>query len=239
MTPPPKEFNPNSIAIIGAGTMGEAMALAFLADKKCSKEDLLLVEKRASKIDYFNAKGINVTTDVLEAVSKSKTIFLCVKPFDVSNILLQIRSVLRDEQLIVSIAAGITITTIEDTLNKMNGVIRVMPNNCCIVKASATVYSLGKFATQEQANFVEKFLSSLGIVSKCDEKLLDSFTGFTGSGPAYALLFIQSLADGAVRNGIPREQAIQYAAQIAYGAGKLVMESKKHPAYLIDTVKIR
>lgn len=226
-----------SIAIIGAGQMGEAMADGFVESKKATKSTIYLCVRRAERIPYFKSKGyMNVSTDLLAAVSSCKTIFLCAKPGDIPNILTQIRPNLREEHLIVSIAAGLTLNLIEDTINKQIGIIRVMPNNCCIVKASATVYCMGKFATEAQAVYLEDLMQTLGMVYRTQEKLMDTFTGFTGSGPAYACLFIQSLADGAVRNGVPRDQAIKFAAQLLYGAGKLVLETKKHPAYLIDSV---
>ncbi len=228
--------NSNTISIIGAGQMGEAIGDGLLSDNKVEKKNLFLCDNKPDKANYFASKGINFTTNLDEIVKKSKTIILCAKPLDIPQILLRMRPLISDDQLIVSIAAGITLDIMESKLNKPNPIIRVMPNNCCIVKASATVYCLGKYATDSHAKFFEYLMSSMGIVSQTNEKLMDSFTGFTGSGPAYAYLFIQSLADGAVRNGIPREQAIKYAAQILYGAGKLVLESGKHPAHLIDAV---
>jgi pyrroline-5-carboxylate reductase len=83
---------------------------------------------------------------------------------------------------------------------------------------------------------LESLTSSLGLMARTEEKLMDTFTGFTGSGPAYVYLFIQALADGAVRNGVKRELAIKFAAQTVYGAAKLVLETNKHPAELVDSV---
>lgn len=227
---------PNTIGIIGAGQMGEAIGEGLLSDSKVTKENFILCDHKNNKEKYFASKGITFTTNIEEVVQKSKTIILCVKPPDITSLLLLMRPQLANDQVIISIAAGITLDMMESTLNKPNPIIRVMPNNCCIVKASATVYCLGKYANEENAKYFEYLMSSMGIVSRTQEKLMDSFTGFTGSGPAYAYLFIQSLADGAVRNGIPRDQAIKFAAQILYGAGKLVLESEKHPAHLIDAV---
>jgi len=230
--------SPNCITlgIIGAGQMGEAIAEGLLADGKVEKKDLYLCDHKLDKADYFASKGINFTTNIDEIVKNTKNILLCAKPLDIAPILLKMRPLLSNDQVIISIAAGITLDFMEATLNKPNPIIRVMPNNCCIVKASATVYCLGKYVTEQQAKCFEYLMSSLGLVSRTQEKLMDTFTGFTGSGPAYAYLFIQSLADGAVRNGVPRELAIKFAAQILYGAGKLVLESNKHPAFLIDAV---
>ena len=228
--------SPVTLGIIGTGQMGEAIADGLLADNKVDQSTLYLCDHKSDKAEMFAKKGINFTTNIEEVVKNVKNILLCVKPLDVGPILLKMRPLLSDDQVIISIAAGITLDSMETTLNKPNPIIRVMPNNCCIVKASATVYCLGKYATQQHAKCFEYLMSSLGLVALTTEKLMDTFTGFTGTGPAYAYLFIQSLADGAVRNGVPREQAIKFAAQILYGAGKLVLESGKHPAYLIDAV---
>ena len=226
----------NTVGIIGAGQMGEAIGEGLLSDNKVEKGHLFLCDHKPDKAKYFESKGISFTTNIDEIIKKSKTIILCAKPLDIPQILLNMRPLLSDDQLIISIAAGITLEIMESTLNKNNPIIRVMPNNCCIVKASATVYCLGKNAKENHAQYFEYLMSSMGMVSRTQEKLMDTFTGFTGSGPAYAYLFIQSLADGAVRNGVPRDQAIKFAAQILYGAGKLVLESGKHPAHLIDAV---
>jgi pyrroline-5-carboxylate reductase len=111
-----------------------------------------------------------------------------------------------------------------------------MPNQACQVSRSATAFSLGSRATQEDRSIAERIFSSIGIVYEVEEKLLDAVTGLSGSGPAYAYIMIDAMAQGGVELGLPREIAVALAAQTLLGAATIVLETKKHPEELRDLV---
>ena len=115
-------------------------------------------------------------------------------------------------------------------------VIRVMPNTPALVGASASAYSVGSSATCADAEVVQEFLGSVGLALEVKEKLLDAVTGVSGSGPAYAFLMIEALADGGVAAGLPRDIAQRLAAQTLLGAAKMVLETGQHPGALKDAV---
>ena len=138
--------------------------------------------------------------------------------------------------LVISIAAGVTLTSLEAALPESARVIRVMPNTPCLVGEMAAGFSAGSRAEPEDMNLVGTLLNTLGTAMPCEEKLLNAVTGLSGSGPAYIFVLIEALADGGVRQGIPRATALSLAAQTVKGAAQMVLETGKHPGILKDQV---
>lgn len=173
-----------NIGFIGAGYMGWSLANGFITGGVKLKDQIYICDKYDDALDKFEKAGFtNLTKNQLEVVQKCKILFICVKPFDVAKIMDYIKDHLTENHLIVSIAAGITTNSILEALNfKKIPVIRVMPNNCCLVNCSATVYSLGEHAVDEQGTYVEKMLESVGMCERISERLMNSYTGFTGRG---------------------------------------------------------
>jgi pyrroline-5-carboxylate reductase len=139
-------------------------------------------------------------------------------------------------RLVISIAAGITLAALEDAAGVQDRVIRAMPNTPALVGKGAAGFCLGTRATREDAAVAKHLLGSTGLAVEVPERLMNAVTGLSGSGPAYIYLVIEALADGGVRMGIPRADAIQLAAQTVLGAAAMVMETGQHPAVLKDMV---
>lgn len=137
--------------------------------------------------------------------------------------------------LIISIAAGVTLATLESALPG-HRVIRVMPNTPCLVGEAASAFSLGKHATDADRTLVKTLLDAVGLSMEVPETLLDAVTGLSGSGPAYVFQFIEALSDGGVMAGLPRNVAMQLAAQTVKGAAEMVLRTGKHPGELKDGV---
>jgi pyrroline-5-carboxylate reductase len=154
----------------------------------------------------------------------------------VGPVLDELKPILTAGHLVISIAAGVKISFIEAHLNWGVRVIRVMPNQPCLVGESASGFALGKSAKKEDKELVQKILNSVGVAFVMDEKLLDAVTGLSGSGPAYVYLVIEAMADGGVLAGLPRDVAQTLAAQTVLGAAKTVLETKAHPGQLKDMV---
>jgi len=186
------------------------------------------VEKAASK-------GFSATESNEEVCSESKdAIVIAVKPDIVKNVCSDIRKV-DSSALIISIAAGITLETLEDFLPGRR-VVRVMPNTPCLVGEAASGYAMGKLCVDNDREIVQKLLGAVGVAKEIKEVMLNAVTGVSGSGPAYVYLFIEALADGGVRSGLPRAVALELAAQTVKGAAEMVLKTGEHPGKLKDNV---
>jgi len=225
------------IGFVGAGNMAEAMMKGIISAGVATKEDMIASEIVPQRRDYITRTlGVRTVSDAIEVVRSSYVIILAVKPQQVGPVLDELKPYLSGDHLVISIAAGVKISFIESHLNWGVRVVRVMPNQPCFVGASASGFALGRSAKKEDGEIVQRILNSVGVAFALDEKLLDAVTGLSGSGPAYIYLVIEAMADGGVLVGLPRDVALQLAAQTVIGAGKTYLEMRKHPGELKDMV---
>jgi pyrroline-5-carboxylate reductase len=181
------------------------------------------------------AKGIHATTSNHEVCTRAKdAIILAVKPNVVQDICKDVVAA-KGTALVISVAAGVTLETLERNLPGRR-VVRVMPNTACVVGEAASGYALGALCTEQDKAVVQSIFGSCGIAHELKEILLNAVTGLSGSGPAYVFEFIEALADGGVRCGLPREEALQLAAQTVKGAAEMVLVTGAHPGELKDRV---
>lgn len=143
---------------------------------------------------------------------------------------------LTPDHLLVSIVAGKTLNWIQDKVGSDIKVVRSVVNTPAVVNEMAGAYCLGDNTTEQDQIIVEQFMNSIGVSWKMDSNLLDAVNGFIGSGPAYVYMFIEALADAAVKQGIPRDIALKMATQTVYGSAKMVRDTDTHPAVLKDNV---
>ncbi|MDO8588683.1 MAG: pyrroline-5-carboxylate reductase [Armatimonadota bacterium] len=225
------------LAVIGFGAMGRALTVGLIEHGVFGAGDVVVTDvdagKRAAAVDEL---GVREASSNTEAVTGAETIVIAVKPQDTGSALADIERAITPAQLIVSIAAGISIQTIESHLPVGTPVVRVMPNTPSLVGAGAAAFSLGTNGRPEHAEKVSRMLSAVGLALEVPEKLLDAVTGLSGSGPAYVYLMIETLADAGVSVGLPRATANALAAQTVLGAAKMVIETGQHPASLRDAV---
>ncbi|BFZ21126.1 hypothetical protein BsWGS_24165 [Bradybaena similaris] len=188
-------------------------------------------------LEQLRETGVRTTQDNKELVSDSDIVVIAVKPNIVKVILQEVAPVVQTgRHLFISIAAGVTIRAIEQSLPPGTHVVRVMPNTPALVLAGASVMAPGSHALKSDLEVVRGLLSTIGICEEGSEGLLDAVTGLSGSGPAYAFAAIEALADGGVKMGLPRDLALKLAAQTLLGAAKMVLETGKHPGQLKDEV---
>ncbi|KAL4217654.1 Pyrroline-5-carboxylate reductase 1 [Mactra antiquata] len=226
-----------AVGFIGAGRMAQAMARGFITTGVIKPGNILASDPDQRMLNFMqNDLGINITHSNREVVEKSDMVVLAVKPNVVSPVLQEVSPTVSKEKLVVSIAAGIPIGTIEKQLPDGTKVIRVMPNTPALVQAAASVLAPGQAVEDCDTELVTELLRCIGIAEPGSEKLLDAVTGLSGSGPAYAFTAIEALSDGGVKMGLPRDLAIKLAAQTLLGAAKMVLESGKHPGQLKDEV---
>jgi pyrroline-5-carboxylate reductase len=176
--------------------------------------------------------GLSVFSDNREAAGQADTVLLAVKPNVVLGVLAEIASVLSRDRLVISVAAGVELEMLEAVVPQGTPVIRAMPNIANQVRESATAISAGRWAGASQIAVAEAIFRAVGRVVRLPEALLHAVTGLSGSGPAYALLVLEALADGGVTAGLPRQVAEELAAQTLLGAARLVLETGQPPAVL-------
>jgi pyrroline-5-carboxylate reductase len=179
--------------------------------------------------------GCQVTDRAELLFNACPRIILAVKPQVLREIVGQIRPLIQAEHLLVSIVAGIPIKTLSDWLGTER-IVRVMPNTPAQVLAGASGISGASCVSGDDLEWVRRVMSSVGFTSVVSEAQLHGLTGVSGSGPAYAAMMIEALADGGVAAGLPRELAIKLAAHTLLGTAKMVLETHTHPAVLKDQV---
>lgn len=223
----------NRIGFIGAGNMGAAILGGIIESKSCFSENIFVCDKIVS--DYVRSLKVNICS-LKETVESSDCIVLAVKPSGLGSVLEDIKSVKDyDKKLYISIAAGFKIENIEKILGNAK-IIRVMPNICLKALEGMTVMASNEICSSDDTDTAEKIFSTCGKTAWVKEELIDGCTAINGSGPAYVFMFMEALADAAVKNGINRETANLLACQTVLGSAKLMMETGVHPGKLKDMV---
>ena len=227
-----------TVAVIGAGNIGRALIGGLIKGREFDPSQLWVTRRNPWALDELADAfpGICTTKVNSEAVGNATTIILAIKPQNVHEVLVEIRSHVKKGTVVISVLAGITTERIEKGLGQELPVIRTMPNTPAIVDEGATAIAPGRFAKDEHLKLAQHIFEAVGKVEIVPEYLLDAVTGLSGSGPAYVYMFIEALTDAGVKQGIPRPIASRLATQTVYGASKLVRESGKHPAILKDEV---
>lgn len=224
------------IGFLGAGRMATALAQGFLKAGLARPGEIIASDVYpAAREEFVRVTGAQATARNLE-VAQAATVLVAVKPAQVTEVLQEVRPVVSASQLVISIAAGVKLATLEAALAPGSRVVRVMPNTPAIVGASATAYALGSACTPEDAKWTETLFAAVGVALPVKEGLLDAVTGLSGSGPAYGYLMIEALSDGGVAAGLPRDVATRLAAQTLLGAARMVLETGVHPGALKDQV---
>ncbi|HEY5958299.1 MAG TPA: pyrroline-5-carboxylate reductase, partial [Polyangiaceae bacterium] len=219
------------------GNMGSAIIRGLLAAGKATRDTLLGSDTATERLlALADQLGFCAVTDNNQLVANSDVVVLAVKPQMMVSVLRGLEPSVCANKLFVSIAAGVTLGTIEQALPEGARVVRTMPNTPVTVLSAATAIARGAHATTADLDRVRYLFEAVGAVVTVDEAMLDAVTGLSGSGPAYVLMTIEALADGGVRMGLPRVTAQQLAAQTVFGTAKMVLESNLHPAQLRDNV---
>jgi pyrroline-5-carboxylate reductase len=225
------------VAVLGAGKMGGILLQAFLAQKLFAPEQISATVAHHERAAALSAQwGISVTTDNVSAAGKADLILLGVKPFQIPDLMEQIRPALTPRKALISFAASVKTSAIEDAAGMEIPVIRAMPNTPSMLGAGAAALCRGRFVRDEQMLLAERIFQTVGRTVVVDEKHMDAVTGLSASGPAFIYIILESLAEAGVKVGLPRDIATLLAAQTTYGAARMVLETGSHPALLKDQV---
>ncbi len=226
-----------NIGILGCGTMGTALAGGLIASELVDASQVCGSVHRADhQAKAADEAGIEVLVDNAAVVRRSDVLLLCVKPQGAQALLSEpgVRESLKGK-LLISICAGITLGQLEKWTDKV-ALIRAMPNTPCLIRHGMTVISPAESASQEQIECAQQIFSSVGRCRVLAEKHLNVVTGMSGSGPAFVCVILEALADGGVMMGLPRDVAVELAAQTVEGTAELVLQTGTHPAQLKDQV---
>ncbi len=223
------------IAIIGGGNLGSAIAEGLLKSKFNKASDLIITKRNTSTLDSLKQKGITITDNNNEAVQKSDVIILAVKPFQVADILTEIRSNLTNNKIFISVVTGVLISEMEAIIQQTLPIFRAMPNTAIAIQQSMTCVC-SKDATNREVDYVNDLFDKLGSVVTIDEKLMEAATILGACGIAYALRFIRANIQGGIEIGFDAATASLIAAQTVKGSAELLIQTGRHPEQEIDKV---
>src|SRR5271163_198736 len=225
------------VAVLGAGKMGGILLQAFLKQNLFAPAQIRGTVAHAERALALSTQwGVDVSTDNLAAARESDLILLGVKPFQVPDLIAEIRPALTPAKLLVSFAASVKTRSIEETAGMQIAVVRAMPNTPSALGAGAAALCRGRFVSDAQMQLAQRLFETVGRTVLVDEKHMDAVTGLSGSGPAYLYIIIEALAEAGVNVGLPREVATLLAAQTMLGSARMVLETGYHPALLKDAV---
>ncbi len=226
------------VGFFGAGNMGEAMIRGIVSAKLLPPRNVHVLDVRRGRArELARRYRVSPADGVPALLSACDTIVVAVKPKDVPAALEALRQGTVRGKLVVSIAAGVSTAVLRDALGKGASVVRAMPNTPAQVGMGSTGLYFAPGLSEARKETARRIFSSFGTVAEFPrEELLDVVTALSGSGPAYAFLFVEALADGAVRAGMGREEALRLAASTVEGAGRMVRETGRHPGELKDMV---
>ena len=226
-----------TIGFIGCGNMAKAMIGGIVKSKLISSDMIYASDLTKETLQLAKSEfGINITTDSLEIAKIVDIIVIAVKPNIYDTVLSSIKDVLNTEKIVVTIAAGKTIDSIEKVIGNDMKIVRTMPNTPALVNEGMSALCRNKNITDEDLNTVKSIFDSFGKSEVVSENMIDAVIGVSGSAPAYVFMFIEAMADAAVSAGMPRKQAYKFASQAVMGSAKMVLESGKHPGELKDMV---
>lgn len=225
------------IGFIGCGNMGKAMLGAMVKSNEIALGDLIVSTKSKASVEKISDDfEVKTTTDNKEVVRNSDILFLAVKPYFFKEVIEEIKDLVTENTIIISIAAGITIAQIEEWFGKNIKVVRTMPNTPALVGEGMSAICPNKNITEEELQYVGRLYDLFGKYEVLEEKDFHAFIALCGSSPAYVFMFIEAMADAGVKLGLPRVKAYKLAEQAILGSAKLALETGKHPGVLKDEV---
>lgn len=225
------------LGFIGCGNMAQAMLKGILQKGAYDCKDIIVSRRNEEALQQIQREfGVQVTADNKKAAAAADILILAVKPYQLQEVIAEIAEYIREDVLIISIAAGQSMANIERLFGKTIRLVRAMPNTPALVLAGATGICMNQQIEESDRAQAVALFESFGVVAVVPESMMETVTGVSGSSPAYVFMFIEAMADAAVADGMPRAQAYQLAAQSVLGSAKMVLETGKHPAELKDMV---
>jgi pyrroline-5-carboxylate reductase len=224
-----------TIAIIGGGNLGTAIADGLLKSKFCKPKEITITKRNLSTLNDLKEKGVNVSSDNAEAVRNSSLVILAVKPYQVSDVISSFKNELNENHILVSVVTGVLINEIATLTEKKLPIFRAMPNTAIAIRESITCLSYQN-SSDKQISFVKDLFLTVGKVTVIDEKLMEAATILGACGTAYAMRYIRANIQGGIEIGFDAATASLIAAQTVKGAAELLLQKGTHPEQEIDKV---
>jgi pyrroline-5-carboxylate reductase len=227
-----------TLAVIGGGKIGGALAEALVASGRVALERLTITVRHPASLEAYRAKGIRALPAAENAAvaREAAVLILAVHPDETADALDQLRPSLRGDHLLISIVTGVSTARLEGMAGLPLPVIRANPNIAVLVAESATVLCGGRFATEAHLALARSLFVTAGLVEVLDERHMNASTGLGGCGPAFIFKILEAMAEGGVKMGLPRDVSQRISAQVLKGAAELVLRTGRHPASLKDEV---
>lgn len=226
----------NKIGFIGSGKMANAIIKGIIDSKFCESKNIFVSDLNEEALQKAKSEfNLNTTTENIQVIKNSNIIIMAIKPFILKNVLEQLKPHITKNHVIISIAAGISIPTMQEILGEIP-VIRVMPNTPALVNEGMSAICKGDFASQEHVNLALDIFKSVGKVIESEEKYIDIITAISGSGPAFYYYIIDEIAKAGEKLGLDYETCLKLSAQTAYGSAKMIMDTNISPEQLIINV---
>jgi pyrroline-5-carboxylate reductase len=223
------------LGVIGVGNMGTALIRGWLNTGLFKAEEILIADRETERLESLHREHGLQAADNRQVAAGADIVLLAVKPQVITEVMAELQTQLDGSRLVISIAAGIPLNLMADLLPEAR-LMRVMPNTPTLVQAGMAAVARGPRADEADLELTCRLFEAVGRAVVVDEKLMDAVTGLSGSGPAYVFLFLEALADGGVKMGLPRQTALVLAAQTIAGAAGLYLETREHPGSLKDMV---
>ena len=225
------------LGFIGTGNMASAIMGGVIKNNLIPANEIIGADLFAPGRERVKAQlGINVTDSNKEVVEKAEVFVLSVKPQFYADVIAEIKDDVKENQVIITIAPGKTLSWLEEQFGKAVKIVRTMPNTPALVGAGMTAATPNQYVTEEEMEYVKTLLESFGQVEIIPERLMDAVVPVSGSSPAYVYMMIEAMADAGVSGGLARPQAYRFAAQAVLGSAKMVLDTGKHPGELKDMV---
>ena len=225
------------LAILGTGRMGEALLGGLLRSGWATPDQLWCTVRTDERAEFLTSEyGVKADTDSAAAAADADVVLIAVKPQTIRVLLEQIAPKVRPEQTVISVAAGVPTTTIEEVLADGVPVVRVMSNVPVLVDEAMSAISAGRHATEEHLAVTEQVLGHVGKVVRLGEEHLDAVTALSGSGPAYFFLLAEAMIDAGILLGLSRDVATELIIQTMVGSAKMLRDTGRHPVELRESV---
>ena len=225
------------LGFIGCGNMASAIMSGIISNGLIQADEIIGADVFApSKEKAKETLGIQIAESNMEVVQKADAFVLSIKPQFYAQVIAEIKDYVKENQIVITLAPGKTLKWLEEQFGKPVKLIRTMPNTPAMVQEGMTAACASSSVTTEELAYACDILKAFGDVEVVPEKLMDAVVAVSGSSPAYVFMMIEAMADAAVAEGMPRNQAYKFAAKAVMGSAKMVLETGKHPGELKDMV---
>lgn len=225
------------LGFIGCGNMASAIMSGIISNGLMDANEIIGADVFAPSKEKAKATlGIQLAEDNVEVVQKAEALVLSIKPQYYGEVIREIKDCVKENQIVITLAPGKTLSWLEEQFGKPVKIVRTMPNTPAMVQEGMTAACPNEHVTADELDYVCGILKGFGEVEVVPEKLIDAVVAVSGSSPAYVFMMIEAMADAAVAEGMPRTQALKFAAKAVMGSAKMVLETGKHPGELKDMV---